>query len=79
MASKYVEELRNAEIKKFDRQKRKQKIKKIFNENGGNIREIRKKYSLSIEDDDLLREIEKETKYENEQGELFLKGFTMKK
>lgn len=77
MESDYIRKLRESEIEKFDRQRAKEKLKQIYENNAGNISAIQRKYRLTEQDESLLKEIKEETAEEEKNGRGFLAGFKL--
>lgn len=78
MESSYVKNLRDNEIRKFDRYQTKQNLKKILSEYDGNSEAVKRYYNMTKTEIEILEELTAEQKYEEEQGKLFVKGFTEK-
>lgn len=78
MESSYVKNLRDNEIRKFDRYQTKQNLKKILSEYDGNSEAVKRNYNMTKTEIEILEELTAEQKYEEEQGKLFVKGFTEK-
>ena len=57
MESDYIRKLRESEIKKFDRKRAKKKLKQIYEENAGKISAIQRKYRLTEQNENRLKEI----------------------
>ena len=78
MESNYVKNLRDNEIREFDRYQTKQKLKKILYEHDGTAEAVKRNYNMTKTETEILEELTAEQKYEEEQGKLFVKGFTEK-
>lgn len=77
MESKYVKALRQNEIKKYDHEMLRRKLKKIVSENGS-VSAVRKHYNLTTEEKEILNELESELGKQKQLDEAFLKGFQRK-
>lgn len=72
--SDYAERIRKREIEKFDREILKRKLRKVLQENES-IQEVKKKYRLSAEEQEILGELEAEMEEEKRNGQAFLDGW----
>lgn len=74
MESKYVKALRQNEIKKYDHEMLRRKLKKIVSENGS-VSAVRKHYNLTTEEKEILNELEMERSEQAKHDKAFLAGW----